>query len=220
MIEPPIPRIVPRSEHSLSRQNIDPEALKVLYRLWDHGFVSYLVGGCVRDLLLGKTPKDFDVATDAHPQQIKEGFRHSRLIGRRFRIAHVFFRGGKYIEVSTFRRKSEFEEEEENPHPQGENTFGTPAEDALRRDITINGIFYNPPGFFSHRLRRRAGRSPKRHHPLHRRSGRKIPSGPGPDDPGGPSCGPYPFSHRRRNVSGPAAPCGRIGSLLPLPGPG
>ncbi|RPJ43815.1 MAG: polynucleotide adenylyltransferase PcnB [Deltaproteobacteria bacterium] len=147
MIEPPIPRIVPRSEHSLSRQNIDPEALKVLYRLWDHGFVSYLVGGCVRDLLLGKTPKDFDVATDAHPQQIKEGFRNSRLIGRRFRIAHVFFRGGNYIEVSTFRRKSEFEEEEENPHPQGENTFGTPAEDALRRDITINGIFYNPRDF-------------------------------------------------------------------------
>ena len=147
MIEPPVPRIVPRSEHPISRRNIDPEALKVLYRLWDHGFVSYLVGGCVRDLLLGKTPKDFDVATDAHPQQIKEGFRNSRLIGRRFRIAHVFFRGGKYIEVSTFRRKSEFEEEEENPHPQGENTFGTPAEDALRRDITINGIFYNPRDF-------------------------------------------------------------------------
>ena len=147
MIEPPVPRIVPRSEHSLSRQNIDPEALKVLYRLWDHGFVSYLVGGCVRDLLLGKIPKDFDVATDAHPQQIKEVFRNSRLIGRRFRIAHVFFRGGKYIEVSTFRRKSEFEEEAEIPHPQGENTFGTPAEDALRRDITINGIFYNPRDF-------------------------------------------------------------------------
>lgn len=147
MIEPPVPRIVLRSEHSISRRNIDPEALKVLYRLWDRGFVSYLVGGCVRDLLLGKTPKDFDVATDAHPQQIKEVFRNSRLIGRRFRIAHVFFRGGKYIEVSTFRRKSEFEEEEENPHPQGENTFGTPAEDALRRDITINGIFYSPRDF-------------------------------------------------------------------------
>ncbi|MBP1719711.1 MAG: poly(A) polymerase [Deltaproteobacteria bacterium] len=147
MIEPPVPRIVPRADHSISRRNIDPEALKVLYRLWDHGFVSYLVGGCVRDLLLGKTPKDFDLATDAHPQQIKEVFRNSRLIGRRFRIAHVFFRGGKYIEVSTFRRKSEFEEEEENPHPQGENTFGTPEEDALRRDITINGIFYSPRDF-------------------------------------------------------------------------
>jgi poly(A) polymerase len=147
MIENIIPRIVPRSAHSISRQNIDPEALKVLYRLWDHGFVSYLVGGCVRDLLLKKTPKDFDVATEAHPQQVKEIFRNSRLIGRRFRIAHVFFRGGKYIEVSTFRRKSEFEEEEEPPHPQGENTFGTPAEDALRRDITINGIFYSPRDF-------------------------------------------------------------------------
>ena len=147
MIEAPAPRIVPRSEHPVSRRNIDPEALKVLYRLWDHGFASYLVGGCVRDLLLGKTPKDFDLATEAHPQQVKEIFRNSRLIGRRFRIAHVFFRGGKYIEVSTFRRKSEFEEEEENPHPQGENTFGTPAEDALRRDITINGIFYSPRDF-------------------------------------------------------------------------
>ena len=147
MVEPPVPRIVPRSEHSISRRNIDPEALKVLYRLWDHGYVSYLVGGCVRDLLLGKTPKDFDLATDAHPHQIKDVFRNSRLIGRRFRIAHVFFRGGKYIEVSTFRRKSEFEEEAETPHPQGENTFGTPEEDALRRDITINGIFYSPRDF-------------------------------------------------------------------------
>jgi len=148
MIDIPIARIVPRSEHPISRRNIDPEALKVLYRLWDHGFVSYLVGGCVRDLLLGKTPKDFDVATEAHPQQVREIFRNSRLIGRRFRIAHVFFRGRKYIEVSTFRRKSEFEEEEaENPHPPSENTFGTPQEDALRRDITINGIFYSPRDF-------------------------------------------------------------------------
>jgi poly(A) polymerase len=147
MFEPPLPRIVPRSEHSISRRHIDPEALKVLYRLWDHGFGSYLVGGCVRDLLLEKTPKDFDIVTNAHPHQIKEVFRNSRLIGRRFRIAHVFFRGGKFLEVSTFRRKSEFEEEEENGHPQGENTFGTPAEDALRRDITINGIFYNPRDF-------------------------------------------------------------------------
>jgi len=141
MMESLVPYIVPRSEHALSRRNIDPEALKVLYRLWDRGFVSYLVGGCVRDLLLGKIPKDFDVATDAHPHQIKEVFRNSRLIGRRFRIAHVFFRGGKFIEVSTFRRKSEFEDEAAPPQPQGENTFGTPGEDALRRDITINGIF-------------------------------------------------------------------------------
>ena len=143
MDELPQPRIVPRAEHPISRKNIDPEALKVLYRLHDHGFISYLVGGCVRDLLLGKTPKDFDVATDAHPQQVRELFRNSRLIGRRFRIAHVYFRGGKYIEVSTFRRKSEFDEDAENSHPPSENTFGTPAEDAQRRDITINGIFYN-----------------------------------------------------------------------------
>jgi len=147
MIETSIPRIVPRADHSISRQNIDPEALKVLYRLLNHGFTSYLVGGCVRDLLLGKTPKDFDIATNAHPQQIRDLFRNSRLIGRRFRIAHVYFRGGKYIEVSTFRRKSEFEEDSENPQPLAENTFGTPAEDAWRRDITINGIFYNVEDF-------------------------------------------------------------------------
>jgi poly(A) polymerase len=147
MIENFIPRIVPRSGHSISRQNIDPEALKILYRLFNHGFTSFLVGGCVRDLLLGKTPKDFDIATDAHPQQIRDIFRNSRLIGRRFRIAHVYFRGGKYIEVATFRRKSEFEEESENPYPLAENTFGTPAEDAWRRDITINGIFYNLADF-------------------------------------------------------------------------
>ncbi len=143
MDEIPPPCIVPRAEHPISRKNIDPEALKVLYRLHDHGFIAYLVGGCVRDLLLGKTPKDFDVATDAHPQQVREIFRNSRLIGRRFRIAHVYFRGGKYIEVSTFRRKSEFDDETESPPLLSENTFGTPGEDAQRRDITINGIFYS-----------------------------------------------------------------------------
>ena len=95
----------------------------------------------------GKAPKDFDIATNAHPQEIRDLFRNSRLIGRRFRIAHVYFRGGKYIEVATFRRKSEFEEESENPYPLAENTFGTPAEDAWRRDITINGIFYSLADF-------------------------------------------------------------------------
>ena len=142
-----LPRILSRPEHPISRKDIDPDALRILYRLHRHGFTAYLVGGCVRDLLLGKTPKDFDVATDAHPRQIRDLFRNSRLIGRRFRLAHVYFPGGKYIEVSTFRRHSEFEEEDPEAHPHSDNTFGTPAEDALRRDITINGIFYDSADF-------------------------------------------------------------------------
>ena len=147
MDQPAIPRILSRQEHPISRKTIDPDALKVLYRLHQHGFIAYLVGGCVRDLLLGKTPKDFDVATDAHPRQIREIFRNSRLIGRRFRLAHVYFSAGKYIEVSTFRRHSEFEEEDPEAHPHSDNTFGIPAEDAMRRDITINGIFYDIADF-------------------------------------------------------------------------
>ena len=147
MDEQPVPRILSRHEHPLSCKAIDPDALKILYRLQQHGFAAYLVGGCVRDLLLGKDPKDFDVATNAHPQQIRDLFRNSRLIGRRFRLAHIYFKGGKFIEVSTFRRRSEFEEEGEKDHPQAENTFGTPGEDAFRRDITLNGIFYNMADF-------------------------------------------------------------------------
>jgi poly(A) polymerase len=147
MEQPVLPRILFRPEHPISRKDIDPEALRVLSRLHHHGFAAYLVGGCVRDLLLGKKPKDFDVATDAHPRQVRDLFRHSRLIGRRFRLAHVYFPGGKYIEVSTFRRHSEFEEADPQDHPPSDNTFGTPAEDAFRRDITINGVFYNIADF-------------------------------------------------------------------------
>lgn len=138
-------RIVPRVEHSLSRKLIDADALKVLYRLHHHGFKAYLVGGCVRDLLLGKIPKDFDVVTDAHPQQIRKLFRNCRLIGRRFRLAHVYFRRGKIIEVSTFRRRGELTENQNIPEVN--NSLGTPAEDAYRRDITISGIFYNLADF-------------------------------------------------------------------------
>jgi poly(A) polymerase len=147
MDETVTPRILSRTEHPISRKNIDPDALRILYRLHNHGFLAYLVGGCVRDLLLGKTPKDFDAATDAHPRQIRDLFRNSRLIGRRFRLAHVYFPGGKYIEVSTFRRHSEFDSSNPETHPQADNAFGTPAEDAFRRDITINGIFYNIADF-------------------------------------------------------------------------
>ncbi|MDA8165583.1 MAG: poly(A) polymerase [Desulfobacteraceae bacterium] len=139
----PQPLIVPRAEHPISRKNIDREALKVLHRLRDAGFTAYLVGGGVRDLLLGKAPKDFDISTDARPGQLRKIFRNSRIIGRRFRLVQVFFHGGKIIEVSTFRQRSEFEEQNgESEVLASDNTFGTPAEDAFRRDLTINALFY------------------------------------------------------------------------------
>jgi len=142
------PIIIPRSEHPISRRLIDEEALKVLYRLHRYGFLAYLVGGSVRDLLLEKTPKDFDVATNAHPHEINTLFRNSRIIGRRFRLVQVFFKGGKVVEVSTFRSHSEFEEfETEEGEVIRTDSFGTPEEDALRRDITINGLFYNIANF-------------------------------------------------------------------------
>src|SRR5512143_2593696 len=98
------PIVVPRSEHPLSRRDIDPDALKVLYRLKDANYIAYLVGGSVRDLLLGRQPKDFDIGTSAHPYQVKRLFRNCWIIGRRFRLAHVKF-GTKVIEVATFRRQ-------------------------------------------------------------------------------------------------------------------
>jgi poly(A) polymerase len=138
------PVVIPRPQHTISRKLIDPDALRVMYRLLRGGHHAYLVGGAVRDLLLGRTPKDFDVGTDAHPHQVKKLFRNCRLVGRRFRLAHVHF-GGKIIEVSTFRRRSEFREtaEPDDRLIRSDNTFGTPEEDALRRDFTINGLFYD-----------------------------------------------------------------------------
>lgn len=135
-----LPTILNRSSHVISRKDIDPDALKVLYRLSRNGFKAYLVGGAVRDLLLGKRPKDFDVATDARPGQIKKLFSNCFLIGRRFRLAHIRFRGSKVIEVATFRKEPDIlEEGQTDLH----NTFGTPLEDAFRRDITINAMFYD-----------------------------------------------------------------------------
>ena len=142
------PLVIPRENHPISRKMIDEEALKVLYRLHRHGFLSYLVGGSVRDLLLEKVPKDFDVATNAHPHEINALFKNSRIIGRRFRLVHVFFRGRKVVEVSTFRSRSEFEEiQTEEGEIIRTDSFGTPAEDALRRDMTVNGLFYNIADF-------------------------------------------------------------------------
>ncbi|MGB9712824.1 MAG: polynucleotide adenylyltransferase PcnB [Dissulfurimicrobium sp.] len=147
--ERPGPFIIPRPEHCLSRKDVDREALKVLYRLKDHGFIAYLVGGSVRDLLIGKRPKDFDVGTNATPEEIKRLFPHSRIIGRRFRLVHVYFKGGKVIEVSTFRQKAEYDavQSQDSAGDDGDNIFGTPQEDAMRRDLTINGLFYNIADF-------------------------------------------------------------------------
>ncbi|HJU10919.1 MAG TPA: polynucleotide adenylyltransferase PcnB, partial [Candidatus Binataceae bacterium] len=119
--------------------------LKVLYRLINANHVAYLVGGGVRDLMLGRKPKDFDVATSAHPHQIRELFRNSRLIGRRFRLVHVFF-GPTNIEVSTFRCRGE-NDDSEDLLIRHDNTFGTPEEDAFRRDFTVNALFYDPSTF-------------------------------------------------------------------------
>jgi poly(A) polymerase len=140
------PSILERSQHPISRRDIDPNVLKILYRLIDAGYAGYLVGGGVRDLMAGRRPKDFDVATSAHPQQVRDLFRNSRMIGRRFRLVHVFF-GQQNIEVATFRRRAEDVPEGDDPMIRHDNTFGTPEEDAFRRDFTINALFYDPRSF-------------------------------------------------------------------------
>jgi poly(A) polymerase len=160
------PVVLAREAHSVSRKQIDPDALKVLYRLHQSNYIAYLVGGSVRDLLLGRTPKDFDIGTSAHPYQVKKLFRNCWIIGRRFRLAHIRF-GNKTIEVATFRRPLGADDLEPPAEAQGsapppdehapniteaelsdrlvhrDNTFGTPEEDAFRRDFTINALFYD-----------------------------------------------------------------------------
>jgi len=131
-----------RNAHCISRSNIDPDALRVLYRLANSGFTAYLVGGSVRDLLLGRQPKDFDIGTDARPNEIRRLFRNCFLIGRRFRLAHIVF-GRKVIETSTFRRQPDVRESENSIYQTEDNTFGSPEEDAKRRDFTVNGLFYD-----------------------------------------------------------------------------
>ena len=143
------PVVYKRPEHCISRKNIDPDALKVLYRLDHLGYTAYLVGGGVRDLLLGRRPKDFDVGTSAKPNEVKRAFKNCFLIGRRFRLAHVRF-GEKVIETATFRQNSQtigeiIEHAAEGPME--DNTFGTPQTDAYRRDFTVNGLFYNIKDF-------------------------------------------------------------------------
>ena len=124
-------------------KSIDPDAAKVVRRLEKAGFQAYLVGGCVRDLLLGSKPKDFDVATSARPEDVRSIFRNCRIIGRRFRLAHVLFGQNKVIEVATFRRNPDADDDGGDLLIRSDNIFGDAPEDALRRDFTINALFYD-----------------------------------------------------------------------------
>lgn len=145
-----LPRVYSRPEHSISRSQISENALKVLYRLKKADYEAYLVGGCVRDLLLGREPKDFDVVTNAHPEDIRAIFRNCRLVGRRFRLAHVHF-GQEIIEVATFRalqgENQHHERVLENGRILRDNVYGTIEEDAFRRDFTVNALYYNISDF-------------------------------------------------------------------------
>ncbi len=147
---------IPRDGHPVSRKHISDNALKVMSRLTSQGFEAYLVGGAVRDLLLGGHPKDFDVATDATPEEVHELFRNSRIIGRRFRIVHVRF-GREIIEVTTFRGHHDSEAEDSQRRPASrqddsgmllrDNVFGSLEEDAARRDFTVNALYYSSKDF-------------------------------------------------------------------------
>lgn len=144
------PTIITRDQHTISRTSISESALKVLYRLKNAEYKAYLVGGAVRDILLGREPKDFDVVTDARPEQIRELFRNCRLIGRRFRLAHIRF-GDEIIEVSTFRAPHHVSDQDAGRVEEGriirDNVYGDIDDDVWRRDFTINALFYNIKDF-------------------------------------------------------------------------
>jgi poly(A) polymerase len=146
----PALHLIPREQHTISRKNISKAALRVLYRLNEAGYNAYLVGGAVRDLLLGGHPKDFDVATSATPDEVKKLFRNCRLIGRRFRLAHVVY-GNEIIEVATFRGTSEEQNEGDRHIVDGrivrDNVWGTIEEDAVRRDFRVNAMYYDISDF-------------------------------------------------------------------------
>jgi len=136
------PRIVPKAEHGIGREAISAGARKTCEVLQERGFVAYVVGGAVRDLLLGVRPKDFDVATDAYPEEVHRLFRRSRLIGRRFKLVHVMF-GEETVEVSTFRART-VAETDEHGRVVRDNIYGTREDDAIRRDFTVNALYYDP----------------------------------------------------------------------------
>ena len=144
------PTIISRSDHCISRDNIDDNALKVLYRLHRAGYRALLVGGGVRDLLLNHVPKDFDIATDAHPEQVKKLFGNCRLIGRRFRLAHVFY-GREIIEVATFRASQDQADDDRVHDDSGrilrDNVYGSMEDDVWRRDFTVNALYYDIADF-------------------------------------------------------------------------
>jgi poly(A) polymerase len=145
---PAEPVILEKPGHPISHSDIDPDVLKILFSLHRQGFIAYLTGGAVRDMMLGKHPKDFDVVTDARPGQIKKRFRNVYVIGRRFRLAHIHFADGKIIEVSTFRSEAEpFQVNSPEAVIEPKSVYGTPREDAFRRDITINALYYDPVTF-------------------------------------------------------------------------
>lgn len=139
--------VASRADQRIQNEDIDPQAISATRRLRRYGYKAYLVGGCVRDLLLGIPPKDFDIATDARPEEVKAVFRNSRIIGRRFRLVHLYYRGGKVLEVATFRAAAPPEEDEDANGDlliRRDNVFGSEQEDAQRRDFTINALFYDP----------------------------------------------------------------------------
>ena len=135
--------IVPQNKHAMSRNLIERSVLDIMGRLRRSGFQAYLVGGCVRDILLGKKPKDFDTVTNARPQQIKRLFRRCFLIGRRFRLAHVYISHDRFVEVATFRAAVDPEQNADEGRFAANNVYGTIEEDALRRDFTVNSLYYN-----------------------------------------------------------------------------
>ncbi len=136
------PRTVPKEQHGIGREAISQGSRKVCEVLHGHGYQAYVVGGAVRDLLLGLRPKDFDVATDAYPEEVHKAFRRSRLIGKRFRLVHVMF-GEETVEVSTFRARTPAETDEHG-RVLRDNIYGTREDDAIRRDFTINALYYDP----------------------------------------------------------------------------